>query len=292
MNDALAFRFEGIGTDLPSPPMAARRALGAMGIVLVPSGWLGLPIEVRRALCVEGHRDVLDVPAIKQLSRHAAIKDMKLVQAPPEPSADIVPAELVKAFGPHVRLSSNEWRSLGGLPRFTLTTLAYNRRLLARAVDEILPRRGRHLPEGVRIPWVFALGHTEIVTRPDVLDRLVREEAGPGRAFEMARASGLRASRRVTETFDRLAERATGPVELDWGVRTAANTILWQSHASTWDGAFCPTTSLMAVTTASVALLDFVWTFDPRASIYSAGVYEEEWSVGRRRLDEDATRIF
>lgn len=292
MNATLTYRFEGIAADLPTPPISARRAMGALGILLVPSGWLGLPVEVRRALALEGCRDGLDIAGIKELTRRAHVKDIKLVQAPEEPSPSGIPSELLKALGPHFRMTLPEWQAIGGLARYTLSTLAYNRRLLARAVDELLPRRGRLLPEGARVPWVFALGHCEVVTRPDVLDRIVRDEAGPGRAFELARASGLRAARRVTETFDRLADRTTGPVELDWGLRASSNEILWQAHVSTWDGAFCPTSSLVAATTAAVALLDVVWTYDPRASIYSAGVFEEEWTVGRNRLDDDATRIF
>jgi molybdenum cofactor biosynthesis enzyme len=291
MHATLTYRFEGISSDLPTPPIAARRAMGALGILLVPSGWSGLAVEVRRALAVEGCRDVLDRAAIKDLTRRAHVRDIKLVQAPEEPNITGIPSDLLKALGPHFRMTLPEWQSIGGLARYTLATLSYNRRLLARAVDELLPRRGRLLPEGARVPWVFALGHCEVVTRVDVLERVLRDEAGPGRGLELARTAGLRAARRVTETFDRLADRATGPVELDWGVRAGSKEILWQSHVSTWDGAFCPTSSLVAATTAAVALLDVVWTFDPRAAIYSAGVFEEEWTVGRERLEEDATRF-
>jgi hypothetical protein len=109
-----------------------------------------------------------------------------------------------------------------------------------------------------------------------------------GRSGVLARASGVRAARRVADVVDTHAETTIGPVELEYGPLRGTG-VLWQGHVSTAEGAFSDTASLLAVTTAAVAMIDLLREVDPNACIASATLADEPWLFGREGGDSEST---
>jgi len=141
--------------------------------------------------------------------------------------------------------------------------------------------------------WSGAIAHCEVHVGNVAIDRILSEEFLDGRSLMLARVAGIRAARRVSETFDLHAESGTGPVELDWTIYRDKELVLWQAHVSTWDGAFFPAASLLSATTAATALLDMIKEDDPSAGLRVADIREEAWRVGSEgSRDEEATQVY
>ena len=138
-------------------------------------------------------------------------------------------------------------------------------------------------------PWKAAVAHVEVTMRPDTLDKLRNAGFLDGRAFILARVAGVRAARRAQETFDLRSERATGTIELDWAPLDEPGAVVWQAHVSSWDGGFFAAASLVAASTAAVALTDMVAEDDKSVTITSAKIEEEPWVVGSDQRDQPTT---
>ncbi len=282
------FGFEEIGADLARPPLAAARSLFRSGIVLSLRGWSLLSPDHRRTLVNLGAGETIDPIAVQRSIVGEAKHHMKMMSITSEPDPEVPPERLVSALGPQLSLTPIIWKRLSSLERYVLSTLSTNTRLLARASKEILA----HVPTGDDgTPWRGLLAACEVNLAPNVLGDLMSSDFLDGKAMLLARASGVRAARRASELFDLYADTTIGPVELDWGVDEAGTKIVWQAHASTWDGAFYPIASLLAVTTAAAALVDMA-SRHGEAALEAAGLFEDAWRVGRETVDEGATRVF
>jgi len=283
------YAFEEIPEDLPRPPMSALRALHAMSYFVSPRGWQSLALETRQEIAREGARETVGSANLDAAVRRIPLQQVKMLPRPREPDAEHVPPEIAAALGPIRGLTDAEWRGLRALDRCVLAILAHNTRLLGRAIDEILPPA----PGGAQSSRSSAtVARCEITIHKDALGRVMDPDFEGGRAFVLARVAGRRATRRVSEIFDRHADSTVGPIELDWGVREADSVIFWQAHVSAWDGAFFPSASLLAATTAAVALHDMVNELDPTAALGVARIRNEPWEAGRGELQEPATAVY
>lgn len=269
------YLFEALTPDLSRPPMAAQRALISAGLILNPEGWAHLPPEARHQLVAEGARDIVDAKVVTAFIRGTPVRHVKYISKLVEPGADQMPVEVMKALFPARRITGRDWASLRALDRYVLAALATNRRLLSRAAAEILP----HL--GTESLGASVVGRAEVRTRRDALVVVNSDRFMGGNAFHLARAAGLRVARRAHETFDVHAERSVGPVELDFAVLPAEHIVLVQAHASSWDGQFFPAASLVAASTAAVALVDMLRGLDPSVALQCVALREEPWSVGQ-----------
>lgn len=286
---ATLYRFEDASPDLPRPSLAAQRALGAVGVRIEPGGWVKLSIEQKQALAIEGAKGTLDHTPITALTSAASIRQLVLINKERDPNPDEVPQDVLKALGPARRISVAEWRNVRALDRYVLSRLSHNPRLIARAWSEIFRQRNIGASESP----LCSLGHCELRTTPEALANLAIGAVLEGRAFVLARTAGVRAARRASELLDLHADREAGPIELDHAIRVDHSVVLWQSHASTWEGTFFPAASLLAVTTAAIALQDMLRTIDPRASIGAAGIYETPWQVGGNdAFKDEPTQLF
>jgi molybdenum cofactor biosynthesis enzyme len=283
------YQFEEIGADLERPPFSALRALQAVGILVAPKGWQHLDMNARRTLTDEGHRERVDLLAIRSVANAIPANQLKLVSRSVDPPANEVPPELLRALGPQRAIPLAEWGALASLDRFVLASLTYNTRLLWRALDE-LERRGKL--QRRRGAWAGSVARCEIKMRPEVFAQLMGAEFLQGRALVLARGAGRRAARKASETFDLQSETEVGPIELDWGVLDQPGGMLWQAHVSGWDGAFLPAASLQAVVTAAVAICDMIKELDPKAAITIANIAEEPWLVGNDGPADLATRLY
>lgn len=266
--------------------MAAMRAFLSAGVILSPRGWTSLSADGRRTFLVAGSQPVVDALGVQAALRSAAVAEVRLVPRVLDPNPTQVPEALASALGPHARIANSAWSQLRPVDRYVLATLALNTRLLFRAVQEILPES-----ESSDQPWKAAVAHVEISMRPDFLERLRSASFLDGRAFMLARVAGVRAARRAQETFDLRSERATGPIELDWAPTDEPGIVVWQAHVSSWDGAFFAAASLVAASTAAVALVDMIAEHDKSVEIQNARIVEEPWLVGADSR-EQATTVF
>ncbi len=264
--------------------MAAMRAFLAAGVVLSPRGWTALTLDGRRTFLVAGSQPIIDAVGVQAALRHATVSEVRLVPRVLDPNPNQIPDGLINALGPHGRMTNATWAQLRPIDRYVLATLALNTRLLFRALSEILPDA-----QSLNQPWKAAVAHVEITMHPKSAERLRAPGFLDGRAFMLARVAGVRAARRAQETFDLRSERATGTIELDWGPLDEPGTILWQAHVSSWDGGFYAAASLVAASTAAVALADMIAEEDKTVSIRDARIAEEPWMVGGDTREQPTT---
>ncbi|MGH7329999.1 MAG: cyclic pyranopterin monophosphate synthase MoaC, partial [Polyangiaceae bacterium] len=226
----------------------------------------------------------IDTLAIQSSVRNASVAEVRLVPRVLDPDPNHIPEGLVAALGPHARIANSKWAQLRPIDRYVLATLALNTRLLFRALREIMPE-----DTATEQPWKAAVAHVEVSMRPDTLDKLRNAGFLDGRAFVLARVAGVRAARRAQETFDLRSERATGMIELDWAPLDEPGAVVWQAHVSSWDGGFFAAASLVAASTAAVALADMVAEDDKSVTITSVKIEEEPWVVGSDQRDQPTT---
>jgi molybdenum cofactor biosynthesis enzyme len=290
MDRGLTYIFEGIGEDMPRPPLAALRALLSAGVLVSARAWQGLPAPARQAFARAGAADTVDDALVTELLKQIPVSQMKFVGRRVDPPMTAVPDELAAAIGPSRPLTPAEWAGLRGLDRHVLVSLMKNTRLLAKALNEVLPSKG----PGPGIPnvWSGAVARAELRVHRDVLKQVVSGGFMEGRAFVLANVSGRRAARRASELFDEQAESMVGPVEIDWGLRGTDDVLFWQAHVSSWDGTFFPVAALLAASTAATAMFDMVRGLDPNAAIVFAGIREEPWQAGRDDQHDPATALY
>ncbi|MBI5536135.1 MAG: hypothetical protein HY898_25665 [Deltaproteobacteria bacterium] len=291
MKTRFCYGFEELSDDLPRPPKAALRAMFSAGILVSPRGWKQLTNETRQALSLEGARDKVNIPMVADLLKEAPPGQIRLVSKTADPPHDQVPAPLANALGPMRTIPPAEWASLRALDRYVLASLAANTRLLWKALEEMARMPGSKLSKRVVEPWSGSLARCDLVLLPEAIERLTSSRFLDGRAFVLARAAGVRAARRVADTLDMRADTVTGPAELDWALDKKGGMLLWQAHVSTWDGEFYPAASLLAVSTAAVALYDMAKELDPHGIISNARIAEEPWQVGHTDREE-ATSVY
>jgi molybdenum cofactor biosynthesis enzyme len=290
---AFVYTFEGVPADLPRPPLAAMRALLSAGVLLSARAWQELPPETRVEIARVGYAETMDEHRLETLLKQVHVSNIKFIGRRSEPDPSLVPADLAAAVGPMRPLTLAEWSKLRALDRYVLVSLVKNSRLLAKALNEMLPQGGGVVNgAGVVVAWSGLVARCELRLRREAVQKAMSSEFMGGRAFVLANIAGRRAARRSSELLDLQAESTVGPVEVDWGVRQGDDVLFWQAHVSAWDGTFFPVAAMLAATTAAAAMYDMVRAFDPSASLVFAGVREEPWQAGRDQLQEPGTALF
>jgi molybdenum cofactor biosynthesis enzyme len=249
--------------------------------------WQSLNEATRRVLTNAGAGEIVDPNAVRGALRSASFK-VQMRHPVTDPSAEQLPKDLEEVLGPWRAHIAYHWRTMPALHRFILTTLAGNPRLLWRAMTEIA-QRGRWSGSEALPPIHGLLARCEVRLSTKTFAYLNDPRFHAGRATVLARVAGVRAARKLSELVDQHAHDATGPVELESGPLAGVG-LLFQAHVSTADGAFSATGSLLAATTAAVALLDLVREVDDRVSILGAGISDEPWLFGA--ADNEATLAF
>ena len=281
------FSFEDMPADLPRPPAAAQRALTISGINMPVAIWLSLSETLRRALMVAGAAEIIDPNAVLGALGGASLK-VQMRHPATEPSRDRVPRDLEEALGPWRGLVAHHWRAMPALHRFILATLATNKRLLWRAMTEFA-QRGRWSGSEKLPPIHGLLARCVVQISTETFQYLNDPRFHAGRSTVLARVAGVRAARKLSEIVDRHADEVIGPVELESGPLPAVG-LLFQAHVSTASGQFSETGSLLAATTAAVALLDLLREADDQGSITAAGISDEPWLFGS--ADNETTLAF
>lgn len=278
------FAFEDIPPDLPRPPAAAQRALAISGINMSIAIWQSLSEATRRVITVAGAGEIVDPNAVRGALRGASFK-VQMRHPVSDPSIDYIPTELDEVLGEWRAHIAFRWRAMPALHRYILVMLAQNPRLLWRALTE-LAQRGRWSGSDTLPPIQGLVARCEVRISTKTFSYLNNPRFHGGRATILARVAGVRAARKMHELIDQHAHDAVGPVELESGPLPNVG-LLFQGHVSTAAGAFSETASLLAATTAAVALIDLLREVDDRVSITAASLNREPWLFGS--VDNETT---
>jgi molybdenum cofactor biosynthesis enzyme len=279
------FAFEEVTRDLLNPPIAAQRALGHAGVNMPLSVWRSLSFDTRSALIEAGAAEQVSLDGVRSLLRGVSLGKVQMTHPLSDPKTSRLPNELEQVLGPWRQLVAYHWPSMRGLHRWVLSALASNPRLLWRAMSEIGQFDRWHGSEALP-PIHGLLARCEVRLSTDAYRALGDLRFHAGRAGVLARASGVRAARRLSDVIDAHAEASVGPVELEWGPQRNVG-VLWQAHVSTAQGAFSSTASLLAATTAAVAMIDLLHEIDGNAQIVGAQITDEPWMFGHE--DSEST---
>lgn len=278
MTEPRLYAFEELPPDLPWPPFAAVRAFRSSGISIAPIGWRALKPEARRQAVAAGSEDVVREDIVNEILRGMTVRDIALIPKPPQ---DPPPTPAIESALTSARLPRSAWERFRAVDRWVLSSIAAmkNTRLLLRALAEIATTCGVAPEPGTEEARVV-LARCELVLAPGAAARVSNAGFFGGRALVLARVAGVRAARTAPTLIDRLNDTLVGPIEVEsavWGDR-----VLWQAHVSDPWGAFLPTVSLIAATTAAAALFDMLASADlaVSSSISEAVVREDAWIGG------------
>jgi len=285
------FGFEEMDEQLSRPPLAAVRALQAVGIVPKPEGWAASPVPLRHALAVLGSQYTLDLQAIRAQASQIPPRHVALIGPRKETDPRVMPPHVARALAGLHPLKDEQWQALHPFERFAMETLAANTRLLWRVLDEMGKLPGHQLFDitaGHR--WVGELARCDVQASTLAFGALAAKRVLEGRAVDLARATGRRVARRAPELIDALADQTVGPVEIECTPSLGQGALIWQAHVSSDSGEFLLDVSLLAVSAAAIALCGMLRSIDPNVKMTAAGMREEPWhgEVG----DDESTQVF
>jgi len=284
----MIYAFEEIGSDLPRPPLAARRALLCSGVAVPLDTWRAMPLGARQSIAQEGTKDAISEFVVKN-AVSSVLKHIRFMGPVKDPPLDTIPQPVIEALRAVHPLTIGEWKQLGPLGRYTLLALSGNSRLLYRAVEEMTTGPASTL-SGVKLrPWVGPLAHADVRMSRLAFGDIAAGNVQGGKALVLARAAGVRAARAAHEVIDGYAEKIAGPVELDARLDVETAGYVWQAHVSTADGEFFAAASVLAAATAAVALRDAIASRDPAATVGGVVLKEATWSVGSGQFGDEAT---
>ena len=280
------YGFEDIGIDLSRQPLCALRALRSIGVALSPQGWAAMSNESRNRLCQIGSSPTVSEEAVQECLRGLDMRRVRMVSrahANPAPGAEAT--QLLAVLKP----PSDFWERIEPIDRWVLRALSegLNSRLFQRAYAEIVRRAGIQ----TRLPDVQAtIARCEVLLSGAAKSVVLSPHLEGGRALVLARASGLRAARQSPLVLDHLAEEEVGTIEL--AASMWRDRVLWQAHASSIEGAFLGSASLLGVTAAAVALLEMVSRAPTplSGSITHAEIRDDVWVTGADD-EEELTRM-
>ena len=286
------FGFEEMDEQLSRPPLAAVRALQAVGIVPKPEGWAASPVPLRHALAVLGSQYTLDSTGHPSPGE----PDPPSPRRPHRPTEGILflrvmPPHVARALGGLHPLKDEQWQALHPFERFAMETLAANTRLLWRALDEMGKFPGHQLFDitaGHR--WVGQLARCDVQASTLAFGALAAKRVLEGRAVDLARATGRRVARRAPELIDALADQTVGPVEIVVHSQPRPGRADLAGPRSSDSGQFHLDVSLLAVSAAAIALCGMLRSIDPNVKMGAAGMREEPWhgEVG----EDESTQVF
>ncbi len=280
------YAFEDLGIDLARQPLSALRALRSIGVALSPQGWGSMASEGKYRLCQLGTSAKFEEDDVQQSLRGLDMRRVRMVtRSTPNPDPSPRTLELLTTLSAPADL----WEHIDPLDRWVLRALSegLNSRLFQRAYGEIVRRNG---VQARPLDVTATIARCELSLSGAAKAVVSSPHLEGGRALVLARASGLRAARGAPGVLDALAEEELGPIEL--GAAMWRDRVLWQAHASSVEGAFLGAASLLAVTTAAVALLEMLSRAPTPlfGGLTLAEVRDDTWVVGGDD-EEELTRM-
>jgi cyclic pyranopterin monophosphate synthase len=270
------YAFEGIDESLSLVPLAARRALDAVGRKLSLEGWLSLAPDDRRALVAAGQGERVDRDGVSVLerARPAATAQESLPDADPTR----VPGELKTALGAERPLDDARWASLSALDRYALAKYAAKPQKLGRAYDEIVASvRFSHLTRSGAAHMVDvgakpvtarrARAAASVKTTPEVVAAIAAGSIAKGEVLAAARIAGILAAKRTHELIPLCHPVQTTRVTVDFEVDAARGEVRVVTGAEAVDRTGVEMEAMVAASVAALTVYDMIKSADRWARI-------------------------
>jgi cyclic pyranopterin phosphate synthase len=269
------YAFEEIDESLPYVPLAARRALDAVGRKLSLEAWLALTVEDRARVVAAGASASVDhgvLPIIDGVTRAPA-------RIPPEPVPDdtTVPVALERALGPSRPLEPTRWRALRPLDRYALAKYAAKPDKLARAYDEIVGVVLTHLGHAGDARMVDVTGKPETVrhavvsarvrTTPRVVAAIASGTAAKGDVLAAARIAGILASKRTAELIPLCHPVRTTRAAIEFELDEPRGELRVRAHVEAVDRTGVEMEAMVAASVAALTVYDMIKSADRWASV-------------------------
>lgn len=228
------YEFDGIDASLALIPLAARRALDALGRKLSLEGYLELPLARRVQLVESGSGIGVDLKAAEGAIAPVLARAPE-IPAIEEPSAEKVPAHCLEALGPSQPLPEKVWQSLSPLDRYSLAKVTQKNRpeRVSAAYAEIVgqsavsthvrPQGGVHMVSvSEKQPTKRrATAECWVKTSPDAFARLRAASSPKGDVLGTARLAGIMATKRTSDLIPLCHPLALTHAEVDFEEREA-----------------------------------------------------------------------
>jgi cyclic pyranopterin phosphate synthase len=271
------YAFEEIDDALRLVPLAARRALDALGCKLTLEGWLSLPLEDRRRLVEAGVGEHVDMRVEALLDR--ATPRGARIPRPVEPDPASVPASLASVTGPAAQLDDRRWRELRALDRYALAKYAARPEKLARACAEILGVTLAHLTSAGEAHMVDvgakpetarrAVAGARVRTTREVLASI--DAGGPGLAkgdvLAAARIAGILAAKRTPELVPLCHPVRTTRAAIEFESDHARGELRVRAIVEAVDRTGVEMEAMVAAAVASLTVYDMIKSADRWATI-------------------------
>jgi len=269
------YAFERIDETLPYMPLAARRVLDGLGRRLSLEAWLSLPVDARCRIVQAGASERVDPAVLAVLD--AATPRPAPIEAPPEPSAESPPADLVATLRPHGPVEDGRWRALRPLDRYALVKCASKPEKLASAYTEIVGLSLSHLSHTGAAHMVDVSGKAEtarravasacVRTTAPVVEAIASGGVAKGDVLAAARIAGILAAKRTPELVPLCHPVRTTRVAIDFDATTARGEVLVLATVEAVDRTGVEMEAMVAASVASLTIYDMIKSADRWASI-------------------------
>jgi len=281
------FGFEEHDPGLELIPIAARRALDAVGAKLSLAAWRALALPDRKALVESGATDSVPHDRVEALVRNARPERI-------EPSGDPseIPADLAEALGEKRRTLEARWAGLGGLERYALAKVARpghldpearRARLLAAFVEiveggAVAPRATLSHLTAAGDAHMVNVGGKEATSRvavaeafvsmlPGTVELVTAGKAPKGDVLAVARIAGIQAAKRTPELIPLCHAVALTGVEVELVTSTEPAGVKVIATARAFDRTGVEMEALVAASIASLTLYDMLKAVDRGMSV-------------------------
>ncbi len=274
------FEFDEIGPDLKLLPIAACRALDAVGLKLSRDGFLSLTFEQRSELVRLGALTEIEVEAVRKLTAMARPAPTSTERAL-EPAPHLIPAGIVEALGPQRSVPLKVWQELEPLERYALMKACKqpHEPRLSRAYDEIIGARqlSTHLRAqgGVQMVSVTkkeahertAVASSRVMMSADCFRRLTQESAPKGDVLATARIAGLMATKRTAELIPLCHPLALTHADIDFELKPESHSVTVRCSTTVIARTGVEMEAMMGASIAALTIYDMLKSIDRSMTI-------------------------
>ncbi len=269
------YAFDEIDERLELLPMAARRALDAVGLRLSRESWRSLSLAQRGQLTELGAADAVDTERVRKLC-DAAQPSPEQVPVSNDVAPDHVPSAVREGLGSERPLEDALWVSLSPLDRYVLAQVATrkNPERIAGAYAEIVGASAvsTHLNAAgeVRMVGVAAKAPTlrkasaesAVSLSAEGLARLAEGSAHKGDVLATARIAGIQAAKRTPEWIPLCHAVALTKVEVSLRLEPGASRLHIIATAEALDRTGVEIEALVAASAAALTVYDMLKAYD------------------------------
>lgn len=272
------YAFEESDDELTLLPLCARRALDHVGLHLSLEAWQRLALEGRRELARLGSADGVDGARVRELVARAEPAP-RAAAALPDPSADVIPPQVLDALGAERPVSVSAWAALDPLDRYALFKVCQRPRpaRLAAAYAEIVGQSAAspHLDAtgAARMIGVShkapsarrAVAESAVRMSPEAMSRLM--DAPKGDVLATARLAGIMAAKRTAELIPLCHPLALTRVAVDLRAEQELSTVSISATVEAFDRTGVEMEALTAASVAALTVYDMLKAFDKAMEI-------------------------